>query len=73
MNTVTLGGVVRFTSVFTNSGQVPYTGITLASNIADVLDDATPNGDQTATSGTLTLTRQGSPGPGASRSALQSR
>src|SRR6202044_4103127 len=44
---------------FTNSGQVPYTGITVASNITDVLDDATPNGDQTATSGTLVLTSTG--------------
>ena len=45
--------------MFTNSGQVPYTGITIASNISDVRDDATPNGDQTATSGTLTLTSTG--------------
>ena len=44
--------MVRFTTIFTNSGQVPYTGITIASNITDVRDDATPNGDQTATSGT---------------------
>ena len=53
------GGVVRYTATFTNSGQVPYTGITIASDITDVLDDATPNGDQTATSGTLTLTSTG--------------
>ena len=59
VSTVTPGGVVRFTTVFTNSGQVAYTGITIASNIADVRDDATPNGDQTATSGTLTLTSTG--------------
>jgi large repetitive protein len=59
VTTVTPGGVVRFTSVFTNSGQVPYTGITVASNIANVLDDATPNGDQTATSGALVLTSTG--------------
>ena len=55
----TPGSVVRFTATFTNAGQVPYTGITIASNITDVLDDATPNGDQTATSGTLTLTSTG--------------
>ena len=59
VSTTTPGGVVRFTATFTNSGQVPYTGITIASNITDVLDDATPNGDQTATSGTLTLTSTG--------------
>jgi choice-of-anchor A domain-containing protein/uncharacterized repeat protein (TIGR01451 family) len=55
-SSTTPGSVVRFTSTFTNSGQVPYTGITVASNITDVVDDATPNGDQTATSGTLSLT-----------------
>src|SRR3984957_19531357 len=59
VSTVTPGGVVRFTTVFVNSGQVPYTGITIASNIADVRDDATPNGDQTATSGTITVTTTG--------------
>jgi uncharacterized repeat protein (TIGR01451 family) len=53
------GGVVRYTATFTNTGQTAYTGITIASNISDVLDDATPNGDQTATSGTLTLTSSG--------------
>jgi large repetitive protein len=58
-STTTPGSVVRFTATFTNAGQVPYTGITIASNTIDVLDDATPNGDQTATSGTLTLTATG--------------
>ncbi len=52
----TPGGVVRFTSTFTNTGQVPYTGITIARSTADVFDDATSNGNQTATSGTLTVT-----------------
>ncbi|MGD0065515.1 MAG: putative Ig domain-containing protein [Streptosporangiaceae bacterium] len=59
VSTSTPGGVVRFTSTFTNAGQVAYTGITIASNITDVLDDATPDGDQTATSGTLSLTATG--------------
>jgi large repetitive protein len=59
VSTTTPGGVVRFTATFSNTGQVAYTGITIASNITDVLDDATPNGDQTATSGTLTLTATG--------------
>ena len=59
VSTTTPGGVVRFTATFTNAGQVAYTGITIASNIAGVLDDATPNGDQTATSGTLVLTGTG--------------
>jgi uncharacterized repeat protein (TIGR01451 family) len=58
-SSTTPGSVVRFTATFTNSGQVTYTGITVASNITDVVDDATPNGDQTATSGTLSLTATG--------------
>jgi hypothetical protein len=58
-SSTTPGSVVRFTSTFTNSGQVAYTGITVASNITNVVDDATPNGDQTATSGTLSLTATG--------------
>ena len=57
--TTTPGSVVRYTATFANTGQTAYTGITIASNITDVLDDATPNGDQTATSGTLTLTATG--------------
>jgi len=56
VSSTTPGSVVRFTTTFTNSGQVPYTGITISTNIADVVDDAAPNGDQTATSGTLSLT-----------------
>ena len=59
VTTTTPGSVVRFTATFTNAGQVPYTGITVASNITDVVDDATPDGDQTATSGTLSLTATG--------------
>ena len=59
VSSTTPGSVVRFTAVFTNAGQVPYTGITIGSNITNVLDDATPNGDQTATSGALSLTSTG--------------
>ena len=51
----TPGGVVRFTATFANTGQVPYTGITISTNAADVFDDAVPDGDQTATSGTLSI------------------
>jgi uncharacterized repeat protein (TIGR01451 family) len=56
VSTTTPGGVVRYTATFTNTGTVPYTGITIIAGAAEVLDDAVPNGDQTATSGTLTLT-----------------
>ncbi|MGD0609674.1 MAG: internalin, partial [Streptosporangiaceae bacterium] len=59
VSTTTPGSVVRFTAVFTNAGQVPYTGITIASNLTDVVDDATGDGDRTATSGTLTVTATG--------------
>ncbi|HEX4094086.1 MAG TPA: fibronectin type III domain-containing protein [Trebonia sp.] len=55
----TPGSVVRYTATFTNTGQTPYTGITIATDASDVFDDATPNGDQTATSGTLVLTSTG--------------
>jgi uncharacterized repeat protein (TIGR01451 family) len=57
--TTTPGSVVRFTATFTNAGQVAYTGITISDPATDVFDDATPNGDQTATSGTLVLTATG--------------
>ena len=59
VSTTTPGGVVRYTATFTNTGQVPYTGISISSDITNVLDDAVPDGDQTATSGTLTLTSTG--------------
>ena len=55
----TPGGVVRYTATFTNAGQVPYTGITVATDATNVFDDAVPDGDQTATSGTLTVTSTG--------------
>ena len=56
VSSATPGSVVRFTATFTNAGQVAYTGITIASDITGILDDATADGDQTATSGTLTVT-----------------
>jgi large repetitive protein len=55
VTSATPGSVVRFTATFTNTGQTPYNDITIATNAADVFDDAVPNGDQTATSGTLTI------------------
>jgi len=57
--TVTPGGVFRLTTTLTNTGQVPYDGITVPLGAGNVLDYATPNGDQTATSGTLTVTSTG--------------
>ncbi|GLZ39298.1 putative Ig domain-containing protein [Actinokineospora sp. NBRC 105648] len=51
----TPGAVVRLNATFTNTGKVAYTGITVSSPSADTLDDAIANGDQAATSGTLSL------------------
>ncbi|MEV5968235.1 putative Ig domain-containing protein [Kribbella sp. NPDC051952] len=53
--TTTPGSLIQLTATFTNTGQVPYTGITISSPSSGVTDDAIPTGDQTATSGTLTL------------------
>src|SRR5260370_30144080 len=59
VSSATPGSVGRFTATVTNTGQVPYDGITISTNASDVFDDATPNGDQTVTSGTLTITGTG--------------
>ena len=59
VSTTAPGGVVRFTGTFTNTGQVAYTGITIAGSVTDVRDDASSNGDSTATSGTLSVTSTG--------------
>lgn len=53
--TTTPGSLIRLTATFTNTGQVPYTGITVSSLSADAIDDAIITGDQTATSGSLVL------------------
>ncbi|MEU5692378.1 fibronectin type III domain-containing protein [Actinosynnema sp. NPDC020468] len=55
-STTTPGAVVRLTATFTNTGQVPQTGVTVTSPSAGTVDDAVPNGDETASSGTLALT-----------------
>ncbi len=58
--TTTPGAVVRFTTTFTNTGQTPYTGISdrLPTSPTCSMTPAR-NGDQTATSGTLSLTSTG--------------
>ena len=63
VTTTTPGGVVRYTFTFTNTGSVPYTGITITSDAAGRFGAAVPNGD-----GTASCTAGGSPcpsGPGA--------
>ncbi|GAA2014282.1 DUF11 domain-containing protein [Nakamurella flavida] len=51
----TPGSLVHLTATFTNTGSAPYTGITIFSPSGDTVDDAVPTGDQTASSGSLTL------------------
>ncbi|MGV9775710.1 DUF7927 domain-containing protein [Streptosporangium sp. NPDC003464] len=53
--TVRPGDVVHYTTVMSNTGQTPYNGISVLFNGVDGLDDAVPNGDQAATSGSLSL------------------
>ena len=48
-------GVVRTTVTFTNIGQVPYVDATLTDSFVGSLDDATYNGDATASSGSLII------------------
>ncbi|WP_326819912.1 DUF7927 domain-containing protein [Streptosporangium sp. NBC_01756] len=54
-STATPGSTITLNATFTNTGNVPYTGITISSLSAGTIDDAIPNGDQTASSGTLVL------------------
>src|SRR5664279_5598171 len=48
-------GVVHYTVTLTNDGRVPYVGITIRDSFSGTLDDATGNGDWSATSGSVTL------------------
>ena len=64
------GGTVHYTVTITNTGETPYTGITVADDLTGVLDDAAYNGDATAGTGTVSftspaLTWTGSLAPGA--------
>ena len=52
---VTPGAAVSYTITVTNSGTVAYTGAALTDSLSGVLDDATYNGDATATAGSLTF------------------
>ncbi len=45
--------MVSYTITVANTGAVPYTGATFTDSLSGVLDDATYNGDATATSGSL--------------------
>ncbi|MFB7948470.1 hypothetical protein ACFC6L_26535 [Kitasatospora phosalacinea] len=50
------GGTVAYRITVTNTGRVPANGVTLDDSLADVLADATYNGDATADRGTATVT-----------------
>ncbi|MCU1478680.1 MAG: hypothetical protein JWQ64_3373, partial [Subtercola sp.] len=54
--TTTPGSLLTLTATFVNTGQVAYNGIKIDSLSADTIDDALPTGDQTASSGSLSLT-----------------
>jgi uncharacterized repeat protein (TIGR01451 family) len=45
--------VIHYTGTFTNTGQTAYVGISVSDSFVGALDDATYNGDATATSGSL--------------------
>ena len=57
--TATPGSVLGFTVTLANTGQVAYTGITVATDPSEVFANATSNGDQAATSGTIVVTATG--------------
>ena len=47
--------VVHYSATFTNTGQVPYVNIEVIDSFAAALDDATYNGDATATAGSVII------------------
>ncbi len=57
--TTTPGSVLGFTVTLANTGQVAYTGITVVTDPSEVFANATSNGDQAATSGTIVVTATG--------------
>ena len=66
------GGAVAYTVTIANTGETPYTGATVTDPLAGVLDEATYNGNATATTGTVgfagpTLTWTGNLAVGATR------
>ncbi|WP_375433283.1 fibronectin type III domain-containing protein [uncultured Friedmanniella sp.] len=47
--------VVHYTNTFTNTGQVPYQGITVTTNVLGAADDASYNGDAAVTAGSVAI------------------
>ena len=65
------GQVIAYTLTITNTGQTTYTGATVTDSFAQMFDDATYDGNATATAGALSyaspvLTWTGTLAPGAS-------
>ena len=50
------GATVGYTVTVTNSGTVAVSGAALTDSLSGVLDDASYNGDATATAGSVTFT-----------------
>ena len=75
--TTTPGSVVRYTITAVDTGAVPYTGATFTDSLPGLLDDATYNGDATASAGSLSYTSAGPappwPGPAAWRPGRRRR
>ncbi|MDQ1422388.1 MAG: large repetitive protein, partial [Acidimicrobiaceae bacterium] len=57
--TTTPGSVEPISVSYANTGQVPYVGISVSSLAPSLFDDVLGDGDQTASSGTLTITGTG--------------
>ena len=52
----TPGSLIHIPAIYTNTGRVPYTGISVTHPRGDSADDVEPIGEDTATSGTLVRT-----------------
>ena len=55
-STAVPGGTVRYTISATNSGNVAYSAATFSDSLSGVIDDATYNGDASASSGSVSYT-----------------
>jgi large repetitive protein len=49
----TPGATVSYTVTIANTGQTPYSGVSVADDLSGVLDDAAYNGDASATAGAV--------------------
>jgi len=58
VSTVPVGGIVHLTTRVTNTSAVPFTSVTVRDTLVDLLDDATYNGDASATTGTVAYVSQ---------------